>query len=93
MRPRERALIEEGKPGAYHFMQGSDAPVARMATDMMAAYGETYELCEDMLKAGIAREVACMVLPVCIYTSFYATCNTPDQGIDEQVPELRSAGD
>jgi thymidylate synthase (FAD) len=28
-----------------------------------------------MLDAGIAREVARMVLPVGTYTSFYATCN------------------
>lgn len=72
---RERALIQDGKPGAYQFKQGSDAHFARMATDMLSAYNEAYEAYEDMLKGGIAREVARMVLPVGIYTSFYATCN------------------
>lgn len=72
---RERALIQEGKPGAYEFREGSDAHFARMATNMVGSYTEAYEAYEDMLKAGIAREVARMVLPVGIYTSFYATTN------------------
>lgn len=72
---RERALIQEGKAGAYTFREGSDAHFARMATNMVAAYTEAYEGYEDMIKAGIAREVARMVLPVGIFTSFYATCN------------------
>ncbi|MFE4451466.1 FAD-dependent thymidylate synthase [Streptomyces sp. NPDC056796] len=71
----DRNLIQEGKPGAYEFRQGSDAHFARMAANMLYSYNEAYEAYEDMLKAGIAREVARMVLPVGIYTSFYATCN------------------
>jgi thymidylate synthase (FAD) len=70
-----RPLIQEGKPGAYEFRDGSDAHFARMATNMLSSYSEAYDAYEDMLKGGIAREVARMVLPVGIYTSFYATCN------------------
>ncbi|QPB09881.1 thymidylate synthase [Streptomyces phage Sentinel] len=72
---QERPLLQVGKPGAYEFKQGSDAHFARMASNMLVAYRESYEAYEDMLKAGIAREVARMVLPVGIFTSFYATCN------------------
>ncbi|ATI18675.1 ThyX-like thymidylate synthase [Streptomyces phage Amethyst] len=71
----ERPILQVGRPGAYEFKHGSDAHFARMATNMITAYREAYEAYEDMLKAGIAREVARMVLPVGIYTSYYATCN------------------
>ncbi|MEU0344199.1 FAD-dependent thymidylate synthase [Streptomyces bobili] len=71
----DRPLLQVGKPGAYDFKQGSDAHFARMAADMLHAYNEAYEAYEDMLKAGIAREVARMVLPVGLFTSFYVTCN------------------
>lgn len=71
----DRPLLQVGKPGAYQFKQGSDAHFARMASNMLGSYREAYEAYEDMLKSGIAREVARMVLPVGLYTSFYATCN------------------
>jgi thymidylate synthase (FAD) len=72
---KERALLQVGKPGAYAFKAGSDAHFARMATNMLEAYGEAFAAYKDMLKAGIAREVARMVLPVGTFTSYYATCN------------------
>jgi thymidylate synthase (FAD) len=72
---KERALLQVGKPGAYLFKSGSDAHFARMAANMLEAYGEAYAAYKDMLKAGIAREVARMVLPVGTFTSYYATCN------------------
>ncbi|MFJ3634657.1 FAD-dependent thymidylate synthase [Streptomyces sp. NPDC090112] len=71
----ERALVQVGKPGAYSFKSGSDAHFARMASNMLEAYGEAFLAYKDMLKAGIAREVARMVLPVGLFTSYYATCN------------------
>ncbi|MFH8414399.1 FAD-dependent thymidylate synthase [Streptomyces collinus] len=71
----ERPLIQVGRPGAYEFKHGSDAHFARTAANMLTAYEEAYIAYEDMLQAGIAREVARMVLPVGIYTSYYATCN------------------
>lgn len=70
-----RALVQVGKPGAYSFKSGSDTHFARMASNMLEAYGEAFLAYKDMLKAGIAREVARMVLPVGLFTSYYATCN------------------
>ncbi|MFI5877563.1 FAD-dependent thymidylate synthase [Streptomyces sp. NPDC051445] len=72
---RDRPLVQVGKPGAYTFVDGGDAYFARMASNMMQTYREAYASYEDMLRGGIAREVARMVLPVGIFTSYYATCN------------------
>ncbi|WP_030386502.1 FAD-dependent thymidylate synthase [Streptomyces sp. NRRL S-241] len=71
----DRALVQVGRPGAYSFKSGSDTHFARMASNMLEAYGEAFLAYKDMLKAGIAREVARMVLPVGLFTSYYATCN------------------
>ncbi|MFB7782041.1 FAD-dependent thymidylate synthase [Streptomyces vinaceus] len=71
----DRALLQVGKPGAYSFKNGSDAHFARMASNLLGAYGEALSAYKDMLKAGIAREVARMALPVGLFTSYYATCN------------------
>lgn len=71
----ERPLLQVGRPGAYEFKHGSDAHFARMASNMIASYQEAYAAYEDMMAGGIAKEVARMVLPVGIFTSYYATCN------------------
>ncbi|MGW8630563.1 FAD-dependent thymidylate synthase [Streptomyces sp. NPDC055793] len=71
----ERPLLQVGRPGAYEFKRGSDAHHARMVTNVIGSYREAYGAYEDMLRAGIAKEVARMVLPVGIFTSYYATCN------------------
>ncbi|MGD6750295.1 FAD-dependent thymidylate synthase [Streptomyces sp. BH105] len=71
----DRKLLQVGKPGHYSFTHGSDAHFSRMASNMVEAYCETYAAYEDMLNAGIAREVARMVLPVGVFSSMYATCN------------------
>lgn len=72
---KERALLQEGKAGAYSFKSGSDTHFARMASNMLVVYDDAFGAYKDMLKAGIAREVARMVLPVGTFTSYYATCN------------------
>jgi thymidylate synthase (FAD) len=71
----ERNIIQVGKPGAYEFLPGSaeqygviDGEMKRVCVDAYAAY-------QSMLTAGVAREVARMVLPVSIYSSAYVTMN------------------
>jgi thymidylate synthase (FAD) len=71
----ERKLVQEGKPGRYYFTDGTpeqhalvDAETRRVCTDAYAAY-------QRMLAAGVAREVARIVLPVTIYSSMYVTMN------------------
>jgi len=71
----DRKLVQEGKPGHYTFVQGTaeqhalvDAETRRVCTDAYAAY-------RRMLEAGVAREVARIVLPLTIYSSMYVTFN------------------
>ncbi|WJL95283.1 FAD-dependent thymidylate synthase [Microbacterium sp. ET2] len=71
----DRNLVQVGKPGAYEFLPGTpeqhgvvDEGVRRVATDAF----ETYQ---RMLSAGVAREVARIVLPLNIYSSMYVTMN------------------
>ncbi|MFD0889224.1 FAD-dependent thymidylate synthase [Streptosporangium algeriense] len=71
----ERRLVQEGRPGKYVFVEGSEEQhkIAREA--MESAYRRSYEAYQEMLEAGIAREVARAVLPVGLFSSMYATCN------------------
>ena len=71
----ERKLVQVGKPGAYEFVDGTKEQFELID-------GLTREVCQNaynayvkMLDAGIAREVARIVLPVTIYSSAYVTMN------------------
>ena len=71
----ERNLVQQGKPGAYDFVPGTpeqtelaQSEARRVSTDAFASY-------QRMLDAGIAREVARIVLPLNIYSSMYVTMN------------------
>ncbi|MFF1450139.1 FAD-dependent thymidylate synthase [Streptomyces sp. NPDC058274] len=70
-----RSLRQIGKPGAYDFIQGDYKQKSAVSGDLRRISTEAYTTYERLLDIGVAREVARMVLPVNIYTSFYATCN------------------
>jgi len=72
---RERAVIQVGKTGAYEFLPGDDVQYDLIQDRMRASCTESYAAYREMLDAGIAREVARMVLPVSIYSSAYVTLN------------------
>jgi thymidylate synthase (FAD) len=72
---RERALKQVGKPGHYQYVPGTDADHELVTTSVVAAYRAAYREYQSMLDAGIARELARMVLPVSTYSTVYATCN------------------
>jgi len=71
-----RKLVQVGRPGAYRFQEGADTQRMLTAESLKQVYGYAYDAYREMLESGIAREVARMALPVGIFTSFYATCNT-----------------
>jgi thymidylate synthase (FAD) len=71
----DRNLVQVGKPGAYTFEPGTADQHATTRAEMRRAYRLAYDTYERLLAAGVAREVARMVLPVGIYTSYFATCN------------------
>lgn len=73
--PTDRPLVQVGKPGHYEFVPGSVEQYATMRTHIRSVCTRAYNAYEDMLAAGIAKEVARGVLPVYTYSSMYATMN------------------
>jgi thymidylate synthase (FAD) len=70
-----RKLVQEGKPGHYTFVDGSAAQHAVVDAETRRICTEAYAAYQRMLAAGIAREVARIVLPLTIYSSMYVTFN------------------
>ncbi|KIF67654.1 FAD-dependent thymidylate synthase [Streptomyces sp. AcH 505] len=70
-----RKLVQEGRPGKYVFVEGTPEQRALTGRTMGTAYAQAYEAYQEMLAAGVAREVARAVLPVGLFSSMYATCN------------------
>lgn len=71
----ERKLVQEGKPGAYTFVDGTAEQYRAVEEASVDAYEMAYAEYQWMLEKGIAREVARMVLPVGLYSSMYVTMN------------------
>lgn len=71
----DRNLLQVGKPGHYDFIPGDKAQLDAQRYAMEYSYADAYRTYEKSLEAGVAKEVARMVLPVGIYSSMYATCN------------------
>lgn len=72
---KDRPLVQIGKTGNYEFVPGekhqhllANSEIARNSYDSYFSY-------QRMLEAGVAKEVARMVLPVNIYSSAYVTMN------------------
>ena len=72
---RERNLLQVGKPGAYEFLPGTEEQFALVDTATREASIHAFEAYQRMLSAGVAREVARIVLPLNIYSSMYVTVN------------------
>ncbi|MFI6086087.1 FAD-dependent thymidylate synthase [Streptomyces sp. NPDC051217] len=70
-----RKLVQEGRPGKYVFVDGTQEQQDLTERAMTESYRRSYEAYQEMLAAGVAREVARAVLPVGLYSSMYATCN------------------
>ncbi|MFB7669390.1 FAD-dependent thymidylate synthase [Kitasatospora sp. NPDC056138] len=72
----DRKLIQQGRPGKYEFVEGTSEQ-HKVATEAMeSSYRASYQAYQEMLNAGVAREVARAVLPVGLFSSMYATCNS-----------------
>ncbi|MDX6330046.1 MAG: hypothetical protein QOI83_2429 [Streptomycetaceae bacterium] len=70
-----RHLVQQGRPGKYEFVPGTPEQHKLVTEEMEAAYRQAYASYQQMLEAGVAREVARAVLPVGLFSSMYATCN------------------
>ncbi len=71
----ERKLRQIGKPGHYEFEDGTAEQTALVSQEVRAVTRASYDAYQRMLEAGIAREVARIVLPLNIYSSMYVTMN------------------
>ncbi|WP_423924186.1 FAD-dependent thymidylate synthase [Frigoribacterium sp. 2-23] len=71
----QRNLVQVGKPGAYEFHEGSDEQHRLVDEQTRAVSTEAFASYQRMLDAGVAREVARIVLPLNIYSSMYVTVN------------------
>lgn len=72
-----RARVQEGKPGAYTYVeQPEDSEQTRyMRVVLQQGYDHAWTRYQMLLKAGIAKEQARMVLPLGIYTKMIWSCN------------------
>ncbi|WP_330316601.1 FAD-dependent thymidylate synthase [Streptomyces platensis] len=70
-----RKLVQQGRPGKYEFVDGTQEQHEVTSRVMEDSYRRAYEAYQEMLAAGVAREVARAVLPVGLFSSMYATCN------------------
>lgn len=71
----ERKLVQVGKPGAYSFEDGTPEMTELVGQQTRAVSTQAYESYQRMLDAGIAREVARIVLPLNLFSSMYVTMN------------------
>ncbi|CAN5184257.1 FAD-dependent thymidylate synthase [soil metagenome] len=71
----ERNLVQVGKPGAYEFLPGSPEQTELVMGEAKRTSAEAFASYQRMLEAGVAREVARIVLPLNIYSSMYVTMN------------------
>jgi thymidylate synthase (FAD) len=71
----ERKLVQEGKPGAYTFVEGTEEQYQAVVEATIDSCEMAYAEYQWMLDKGVAREVARGVLPVNLYSSMYVTMN------------------
>jgi thymidylate synthase (FAD) len=71
----QRKLVQVGKPGSYEFIDGSAQQHEIVRAETETACRAAYGAYQSMLAAGVAREVARIVLPLNIYSSAYVTMN------------------
>lgn len=70
-----RKLIQTGKVGHYQFSEGDIGQYVAATEMIMENSEDSYKKYENLLAAGIAKEVSRMVLPVNIYSTCYVTIN------------------
>lgn len=79
MKPRfwagTNTRIQQGKPGDYYFVDGTDDQYALYLQGKRRMAKVSWEIYQERLEAGIAKEQAREDLPLSLMTQFYATSN------------------
>lgn len=70
-----RKLIQHGKPGEYKFSLSDKSLIEETQNKIKKNSINSWSSYKELIESGVAKEVARMVLPLNIFTSFYATCN------------------
>lgn len=73
--PRNRNLVQQGKPGHYNFVPGDDFQYDMMTRALTASYEAAWFAYEEQINSGIANEVARLCLPVAVYSTAYVSLN------------------
>lgn len=73
--PRDRPLVQVGRPGHYTFEPGTDDQMIATSMWLTNTYKVAYQSYEHLLEQGVAKEVARACLPVGTYSAQFATCN------------------
>ena len=73
--PKTRPLVQQGKPGHYEFVPGTQEQWEVVCAQQELSYMKAWDTYKLQLDLGIAKEVARMCLPVGIYSTAYVTCN------------------
>jgi thymidylate synthase (FAD) len=71
----EDVRTQVGKPGAYSFDPVEPELAQRTREELRAVYEAAYATYEQLVEAGVARELARAALPVGAYTEFFWTVN------------------
>lgn len=71
----ERNLIQTGKPGHYEFIPCNSSQYESTISNLIHSYEDSYKTYQQLLKNGIAKEIARVCLPVGTYSAQFATCN------------------
>jgi thymidylate synthase (FAD) len=72
---RGRPLVQTGKPGEYKLSHGTDIQYDYMLECQLDAHKAAWRAYRAQLDAGIAKEVARMILPVSTYSTAYVSLN------------------
>lgn len=73
--PQDRPLVQVGKAMDYKFEPGTDDQYARLRKELETNYTAAWNSYQYMLSAGIAKEVARVVLPVAVFTKWRLRIN------------------
>ncbi|WP_210508825.1 FAD-dependent thymidylate synthase [Naasia sp. SYSU D00057] len=71
----QRNLVQTGRPGSYEYVPGTPEMTELVQREARGSSTRAYESYQRMLQAGVAREVARIVLPLNLYSSMYVTMN------------------
>lgn len=73
MCPPDRPFVQQGKMGDYYFVKGTPDQYAIYKTSKERGVNTAWEIYQQRLDAGIAKEVAREDLPLSLMTQFYAS--------------------